>query len=142
MSRPVQIVLDTNVLVAALRSRLGVASKLLTMLNDPRWQVNISTTLILEYEDVLKRPGMVPISPAAVDILLDGLCSIANQQEIFFLWRPTSTDPNDDFLLELAFCSQADFIITYNASDLRVAAELGIKVVTPREFLRQMGELQ
>jgi putative PIN family toxin of toxin-antitoxin system len=142
VTRPIQIVLDTNVLVAALRSRLGVASKLLTMLNDPRWQVNISTTLILEYEDVLKRPGMVPVSPAAIDILLDGLCSIANQQAIFFLWRPTSSDPKDDFLLELAFCSQADFIITYNARDLRAAAELGIKVVTPREFLRQMGELQ
>ena len=142
MAEPVQIVVDTNVVVAAMRSQLGVAYKLVSMLKHPRWQVNLSTALLLEYEDVLKRPGKLPVAPAVIDVFLDGLCSIANLREVFYLWRPTSSDPSDDFLLELAFRSQADFIITYNTDDLRAAAEFGIEVVTPREFLRQMGELQ
>ncbi len=54
-----QIVLDTNILVAGLRSRRGIANRLLTQLDDARWEVNVSTALALEYDDVLKRRGMV-----------------------------------------------------------------------------------
>lgn len=77
---PLQIVLDTNVMVSGLRSQRGASYKLLQMLNDQRWQINLSTSLLLEYEDVLKRPGMVPgLSHAAIDTFIDGLCSIANR---------------------------------------------------------------
>ncbi|MFL6231182.1 MAG: putative toxin-antitoxin system toxin component, PIN family [Pyrinomonadaceae bacterium] len=113
MTRPHQIVLDTNVLVAGLRSRRGASYKLLTLLNDPRWQVNLSTPLVLEYEEVLKRPGLVAgLSARSVDVFLDGLCAIANRHDIFYLWRPLSPDPDDDLLLELAVSAKADFIIT------------------------------
>jgi predicted nucleic acid-binding protein len=50
-------------------------------------------------------------------------------------------DPDDDFLLELAVRAQADFIVTYNTSDLLAAAQFGIALVTPKEFLQRMGEL-
>jgi putative PIN family toxin of toxin-antitoxin system len=142
MTRPYQIVLDTNVLVAAFRSRRGASYKLLTLLNDPRWQVNLSTPLVLEYEEVLKRPGLLTaFDEQAVDIFLDGLCAIANGHDIFYLWRPLSPDPDDDLLLELAVSAGADFIITFNAGDLLAAAQFGITLVTPKEFLRRMGEL-
>ncbi len=52
---PYQIVVDTSVIVAGLRSDLGAAFKLLTMLNHPKWQTNVSVALVLEYEAVLKR---------------------------------------------------------------------------------------
>jgi predicted nucleic acid-binding protein len=58
MKQILQIVLDTNILVAAFRSKRGAANFLLDKLDDSRWQVNVSTTLLLEYEDVLKRPEM------------------------------------------------------------------------------------
>ena len=61
--------------------------------------------------------------------------------DIFYLWRPLAHDPDDDFLLELAIRAQADFIVTYNASDLLPVAQFGIALVTAREFLQQMGEL-
>jgi putative PIN family toxin of toxin-antitoxin system len=142
VSSPYQIVLDTNVLVAAFRSRRGASSKLLTLLNDPRWQINLSTPLVLEYEEVLKRPDLIEgFSNEAIDTFLDGLCAIANQHDIFYLWRPLARDPDDDFLLELAIRAQADFIVTYNASDLLPAAQFGIALVTAKEFLQQMGEL-
>jgi putative PIN family toxin of toxin-antitoxin system len=112
------------------------------LLNDPRWQINLSTPLVLEYEEVLKRPDVIEgFSNEAIDTFLDGLCAIANQHDIFYLWRPLARDPDDDFLLELAIRAQADFIVTYNASDLLPAAQFGIALVTAKEFLQQMGEL-
>lgn len=140
--RPYQIVLDTNVLVTAFRSRLGASYKLLTLLKDTRWQVNLSAPLVLEYEEVLKRPGLAAgFSNETIDAFLDGLCAISNQHDIFYLWRPLARDPDDDFLLELAVRAQADFIVTYNTSDLVSATQFGIALVTPKEFLQRMGEL-
>lgn len=137
-----QIILDTNILVAALRSRRGIANRLLMKLDDARWQVNVSTALVLEYEEVLKRPGMVEgFSHDDIDALIDGICSIARRHDIFFLWRPLSPDPDDDFLLELAATANADFIITYNPRHLRHAAQFGVGLVTPKEFLQRIGDL-
>jgi predicted nucleic acid-binding protein len=50
-----QVVIDTNVLVAALRSRRGASFRLLDLLGDSRWQANLSVALALEYEQVVKR---------------------------------------------------------------------------------------
>ena len=52
---PLQLVIDTNILVAGLRSKRGAAFRLLSILNDARWQINLSVALLLEYEEVLKR---------------------------------------------------------------------------------------
>lgn len=138
-----QIILDTNILVAAFRSRRGAANFLLDRLDDSRWQVNVSTALLLEYEDVLKRPEMNDfVSETDVDIFLDGLCSISECRDIFYLWRLLAKDPNDSFILELAVRVNADFIITYNAKDFPAAADFGIKLITPKEFLEFTGDLQ
>ena len=142
MKRILQIILDTNILVAAFRSRRGAASLLLDKINDLRWRVNVSTALLLEYEDVLKRPEMKDfISESDVDIFLDGLCSIAEFNKIFYLWRLLAKDPNDAFILELAVRVNADFIITYNKKDFPAATDFGIKLVTPKEFLEFVGDL-
>ncbi len=138
-----QIILDTNILVAAFRSKRGAANLLLDKLDDSRWQINVSTALLLEYEDVLKRPEMKDfISEADVDIFLDGLCSISEFNDIFYLWRLLAKDPNDSFILELAVRVNAEFIITYNAKDFPAAADFGIKLITPKEFLEFTGDLR
>jgi predicted nucleic acid-binding protein len=54
MKKP-HIVIDTSVLIAALRSRRGAAHKLLMLLGTNKFEVSISVPLILEYEDVAKR---------------------------------------------------------------------------------------
>ncbi len=76
-----------------------------------------------------------------VDIFLDGLCTIAEFNDIFYLWRLLAKDPNDAFILELAVRVSADFIITYNKKDFPAAADFGIKLVTPKEFLEFVGDL-
>jgi putative PIN family toxin of toxin-antitoxin system len=138
-----QIILDTNVLLAGLRSQRGASYKLLTILNDNRWQLNISTTLVFEYEEILKREQMqLGLSYEDIDNVIDALCAIANKRNIFYLWRPLLNDPDDDFLLDLAVEAQADYIITYNQKDLQPAESFGIKVVTPLQFLQAMGEIK
>jgi len=142
MKRILQIILDTNIMVAAFRSRRGAANLLLDKLNDSRWRVNVSTALLLEYEDVLKRPEMKDfISQPDVDVFLDGLCTIAEFNDIFYLWRLLAKDPNDAFILELAVRINADFIITYNKKDFPAAADFDIQLVTPKEFLQFVGDL-
>ncbi len=142
MPRVLQIILDTNILIAAFRSRRGVANLLLDKLKDSRWQVNVSTALLLEYEEVLKRSEMKDfVSKSDVDVFLDGLCTIAEFNDIFYLWRLLAKDPNDAFILELAVRVSADFIITYNKKDFPAAADFDIQLVTPKEFLQYVGDL-
>ena len=138
-----QVVIDTNVLLAALRSQRGAAHRLLRLIGDERWQINLSVPLVLEYEDVIKRfeAGLV-LSVEEIDDILDFICSAANLREIFYLWRPVLPDPKDDFILELAVESQCDFIITYNIKDFAGAEKFGIKAITPQDFLRELGEIR
>ena len=94
MSKVFRVVLDTNVLVAALRSRRGASHRLLRLVGDQRWQINPSVPLLLEYEDVLKRPDAGHhLTPEEVDDVLNFLCASASLREIFYLWRPVLPDP-------------------------------------------------
>jgi putative PIN family toxin of toxin-antitoxin system len=127
------IVLDTNVLVTALKSSRGASYQLLTMLESSQFQVHISTTLVAEYEAVLKR-GLLKLSESQIDDVLDFVCARAKHHKIYYLWRPILKDPADDFVLELAVKSQAR-IITWNTNDFKRAMSLGVLVQTPREFL-------
>lgn len=136
-----KFVLDTNVLVAAFRSKRGAASHLLRRVLAEGWQTNVSTPLLLEYEAVLKRPEMAEfISPDLVDEFLDGLCVNAIFHDIYFLWRSHVRDQNDAFIFELAVRTGSDYLITFNRKDFPAASEFGVKLVTPREFLEIIGE--
>ena len=138
-----QVVVDTNVLLAALRSSRGASHRLLSLIGDGRWQMNLSVPLFLEYEDVVKRADSgLSLSAAEIDDILDFICSEANLREIFYLWRPVLPDPKDDFILELAVEGRCDFIVTYNVRDFVGAEKFGVAVTTPQEFLRKLGEIQ
>src|SRR2546422_10394131 len=115
---PYQVVLDTNVLVAASRSKTGASYALLQTLRSGKWQMNISSALLFEYEAKLKIEALRQNRPlATVDRFLDLLVSVANRRRIHFLLRPFLPDIGDDFILELAVASRADFIVTYNLRD-------------------------
>lgn len=135
-----RVVIDTNVLVSALRSQRGASFRLLSQLGDPRWQPAISVALVLEYEGVLEREARRLGIPAWVaEALVDQICKVATPHLIYFRLRPESTDPDDDFVLELAVGSRADCIVTYNVRDFKPASRFGIVVVTPGEFLARIG---
>ena len=127
------IILDTNVLVAALKSSKGQSFRLLSMVDDPRFQLHISTPLVVEYESVLKR-DITAFVAADVEALIDYLCLIAEKHEIFYLWRPILRDPKDDHVLELAVKADAA-IVTWNIKDFAPASRFAIDVLTPKELL-------
>lgn len=135
----VQIVIDTNVLVAAARSNAGASFELLRLFaaGDARWQWNISTALLLEYEAVLKREQhRQGRALELVDGFLNDLADRANRHAIFYLIRPFLTDPDDELILELALASSSSYIVTHNRGDFRDAGRFGLGVLTPGEFLR------
>jgi predicted nucleic acid-binding protein len=104
--------------------------------------MSLSVPLFLEYEEVLKRPnaGLI-LTAQEIDDILSYLCAEANRREIFYLWRPVLPDPKDDFILELAVESEANFIVTFNIKDFAGAEQFDVGVVTPREFLQKLGEI-
>jgi putative PIN family toxin of toxin-antitoxin system len=129
---------DTNVFVAALRSRRGSSSKLLRRIYLREIPVFLSVATLLEYEEVLTRPKMVPIPIPAIRSFLNALCGFAEHQEIFYRWRPTLNDPKDEMFLELAVACRATHIVTHNTKDFLDAAKFGIKVVTPTTLLKDI----
>ena len=97
--------------------------------------------LVLEYEQTLKRICTGGgLSSSDIDHVVNFLCSNANLRPIFFLWRPLLPDPKDDFVLELAVESRADFVLTFNTRDFAGADRFGVRVISPREFLAIIGE--
>ncbi len=135
-----QVVIDTNVLISAPRSRTGASFKLLSLVGTDHFKINISVPLLFEYEEAAKRQKRETVLTSRdIDDILDYLCSVATRHEIFFLWRPFLRDPKDDLVLELAVEACCDFIVTYNKRDFEGAEKFGIRVVTPKEFLLERG---
>lgn len=142
MSKP-NIVIDTNVIYSALRSKRGASSKLLSLIGTGQFKIHLSVPLLLEYEDVLLRhTASLPITQDVIFDVLDSLCALGEHHEIHYLWRPYLRDPNDEFILELAVASQCNYILTYNLKDFKGAEKFGIKIVTPKEFLQGIGEIK
>ena len=133
--------LDTNVLVSALRSRASASNRLLSLVGTGAFELCLSVPLLLEYEDVLNRPGRTPLSRSQVGDLLDYLCAMALRTEVHYLWRPHLRDPKDDLLLELAVASRSGYLITFNTRDFGGVETFGIEVCRPREFLATIGAL-
>jgi putative PIN family toxin of toxin-antitoxin system len=139
---PLQVVVDTNVVLSALRSMEGASYRLLKMVGDPRWQMNVSVALLLQYEAVARREA-VPLHATLeeADKFIDYLTAASEHRAIYFAWRPQLTDPNDEFILELAVAAGATHFVTFNRADFQGAKDFGINVVEPREFLRIIGEV-
>lgn len=134
-----RIVIDTNVLVAALRSRRGRSYQLLSLVGQQGFQHLLTVPLLMEYEDVLLRPGMVPIPTDAVNDVLDYLCATAIRQSVHFLWRPQLQDMKDDMVLEAAVNGACQYIVTWNVRDFSPASKWGVEAITPDVFLNQKG---
>jgi putative PIN family toxin of toxin-antitoxin system len=131
-------VLDTNVVVAAVRSPLGASAEILRRTLLQKIEVVCSVPLFLEYEAVLKRPEQ--LHAAGIDLqaatnLLNVLAGKVLAVEIAYLWRPQLRDPADDMVLEAAVNGQASAIITFNTRDfLPQASAFGLALMKPSEF--------
>jgi putative PIN family toxin of toxin-antitoxin system len=134
------IVLDTNVLIAGLRSRNGASFQLLSLIGEPAFELNVSVPLVLEYEEVAKRESRaLGLTHGEIDDVLDYLCAVATHREIYFLWRPVLRDAADDMVLEVAVEAGCDIVVTHNVRDFVGAERFGVRALTPGEFLKRIG---
>jgi putative PIN family toxin of toxin-antitoxin system len=132
----VRVVLDSNVLVSALRSRRGASFQIVKLLRAGRFEVALSVPLALEYEAVLLRHArQLGLARNEADGLVDYLCDVGYRQAIHFLWRPALTDPRDEFILELAVAANCNAIVTHNVRDFAGASRFDVQIIRPGDFL-------
>lgn len=132
-------VMDTNVLYAAFRSRLGASFELFRRLRHGEWIAIVSNHLIHEYEEVLKKnAGELGLSLEEVDELLNAICARAEEWQLQPGWSPILSDPDDEPLVQLAHESGANRIVTHNIRHLAPAVNAGIEVLKPGGFLARV----
>src|SRR5215467_683475 len=140
--RQMRIVLDTSVVVAGLRTRLGAGNAVLREVAQRRLVPLASPPLFLEYEDVLKRPEhrlVHGLSLEAIDEFLAEFAALIDPVEVHFQWRPQTPDPNDEMVLETAINGRADAVVTYNIADFAAAAKrFKISVLRPADLLKKV----
>ena len=138
--------LDTDVLVAGLRSKTGASRRLLVLLYQGRYQSVASVAMMLEYEAVLTRSeNLAAFGLAQGEMLrfLDSLSLLIIPVTPFSLWRPQLRDPADEHVLEAAVNGYADAIVTFNHRHFQTAAtRFGIDVLRPGAALQRIGTWQ
>ena len=134
-----KIIMDTNVLFAGLYSSSGASYKILELLNKGKIQMLMSTPLLFEYEDVLKRNQvLLKLQNNDIDIILDNLCALSEFQRIYFLWRPFLSDPKDDMVLELAVAAKVKTIVSHNLKDFIGIEKFAVQAISPKTFLESL----
>lgn len=137
------MVLDTDVIVAALRSPTGASAALLLAALDRRVTLVANVSLVIEYEAVCSLPEhrqAAGVSAADVRIFLDGLAALIEPVDTHFLWRPRLRDPADEMVLEAAVNGRAEVLVTFNLRDYgAIPFQFGIEALRPRDALRRIA---
>jgi putative PIN family toxin of toxin-antitoxin system len=138
------LVLDTDVVVAAMRSPLGGSAELIRRIRAGQARMLLSVALALEYESkcMMAEHRLVSgLNEAEVTIFVDAMISMAEPVQPYFRWRPQLRDPGDELVLEAAVNGRAGAIVTFNEKHLREAqTSFGIEVFRPGEALRRLGK--
>lgn len=138
------MVLDTDVVVAALRSPRGASARLLEAALDGTVTLLVNVALVLEYEAVCSRAEHVAasgLSAKQLSTFLDAIVALAEPVESHFIWRPQLRDPADEMVLEAAVNGDARAIVTFNQRDFGTApSRFGVEVLLPRDTLRRLSK--
>lgn len=136
------IVMDTDTIVAALRSPSGASAELLRRARRGSVTLAASVSLFMEYEAVCSRPEhcqAAGLGLSEVGVFLDGLAHLIAPVEVHFLWRPQLRDPADELVLEAAVNASAQVLLTFNVKHFANAAtRFGLPISQPGPFLRSL----
>ena len=130
-----KVVLDTDVMVAAIRSQNGASRYLLKSALNRKLTIAVSVPLMIEYEAIMTREdhlNAAGLSAEDVAVLLDAVAAVAEPVELFFHWRPMLKDANDDMVLETAVNGGVEGLVTFNKKDFApVKQRFSIAVMSP-----------
>lgn len=133
------VVLDTSVIVSALRSQRGASFKLLEWIDSGRYVPHLSIPLAYEYQEATKRLlGQIELNEQEIDDILDFVTAYCRQVTIYYLWRPLVKDADDDMVAETAISAGCDGIVTHNIRDFQGLDRFGLNLWTPGSFLRML----
>ena len=133
--------MDTNVIVAAFRSRRGASNALLRLVDARHVAPLCSTALFLEYEAVLSRAETRAVTRHGLDdvaAIMRALAMLCEPVDISFRIRPMLRDADDEMVLEAALNGQADAIVTHNVRDFAPIQGLGLEIATPGDIVRRL----
>lgn len=137
-----KVVLDTDVIVSALRSPKGASRFLLENLLKGAFVAVASVNMMFEYESVLTRPEHLMaagLTEEEMRKVVEGLAALMEPITPFFLWRPQLRDPNDEMILDVAVNGGCDAIVTFNRRHFEPAAEkFGLQILSPAEAVRRL----
>jgi len=137
-----RVVLDTDVIVAGMRSPGGASAAILRQARQGRVTLLMSVPLAMEYEAVCSEAEhrlAAGLSEREVEIFLDGVIALAEPVKAHFLWRPQLRDPGDEMVLEAAVNGQAELLVTFNVRDFGdVPSRFGIALMIPRDALERI----
>ena len=137
-----RVVLDTSVVVAALRTRLGAANAVLDLVAERKIIPLATPPFFLECEDVLQRPEhrlVHGLNEAAIQDFLSEFAALVEPVELHFRWRPQLRDTKDEMVLEAAINGNADVLVTHNISDFSDAGlRFQVPVLSPGHLLKRV----
>jgi putative PIN family toxin of toxin-antitoxin system len=134
-------VLDTGVIVAALRSPSGASAALLRRVRAGEVVAVAGVALALEYEAVCRRPEhqiASGLTRREVNVFVDAVIAMMEPVKSHYLWRPQLRDPNDEMVLDAAINGHASILATFNVKDFLPARRFGIEVLRPQDALRRL----
>ena len=135
-----KLVLDTDVIVAAMRSPSGASAEILRRVRAQQWRMGCSVSLFMEYEAICSRSAHLHAagwSAQNLDVFMNALAAMIEPVQIHYLWRPQLRDPADEMVLEAAVNSGASALITFNKKHFFIASTLfNLAVLSPSELLR------
>ena len=133
------MVLDTDVVVAGMRSPSGASAAILRAARQGKTTLLLSVALAMEYEAVCSEAEhqlASGLSVREVDVFITALIALAEPVETHFLWRPQLRDPGDEMVLEAAVNGYADALVTFNLRDFGSApSRFGVELLLPREAI-------
>lgn len=138
-----RFVLDTDAVVAGMRSPSGASAALLARARSRSVTLLVSVPLALEYEAVCLRDTHRSASGLTRDeaqLFADAVIAMAEPVPIYFLWRPQLRDAGDELVLEAAVNGRADAIVGFNRKDYGTVPErFGIRFLLPAEMIRTLA---
>lgn len=145
MTNACRVVVDTNVLVSGLFGiKDSPSSQILSAVQAQKIILVTSPLILEEVAEVINRQRVVKLIRMTVEQRTDFMDKLIDRSEVTAgkqLLQLTSRDIQDDKFLACALEAKADYVVTGD-KDLLVLKEFeGVKIVTPREFLKVLKQI-